>query len=141
MTVYIRTPYGRFPRYRNMARFPENWDMEESQVYFPVDVKDVDDAFTITAMLPGLTPEEVEIQIVNENVSLKGEFKNDLEEGANYILQERPSGRFFRTVTLTDMLDASKAEAHMDNGILTLRIPKAEEAKPKTIKVNTSAKK
>ena len=140
MTVYVRTPYGRFPRYRHMARFPESWDVEESQVYFPVDVKDVNDAFTITAMLPGLTPEEVEIQIVNENVSLKGEFKNELEEGAAYILQERPSGKFFRTVTLSDMLDSAKAEAHMENGILTLRIPKAEAAKPKTIKVNTAKK-
>ena len=140
MTVYIRTPYGRVPRYRRMARFPENWDMEESQVYFPVDVKDMDDAFTITAMLPGLKPEDVEIQIVNENVSLKGEFRNEIEEGATYILQERPSGKFFRTVTLSDMLDASKAEAHMENGILTLRIPKTEEAKPKTIKVATAKK-
>lgn len=140
MTVYIRTPYGRFPRYRHLARFPENWDVEESQVYFPVDVKDVDDAFTITAMLPGLKPEGVEIQIVNENVSLKGEFRNEMEEGANYILQERPNGKFFRTVTLTDMLDSSKAEALMENGILTLRIPKAEEAKPKTIKVNAPGK-
>ena len=140
MTVYIRTPYGRFPRYRQMARFPDNWDLEESQVYFPVDVMDINDAFTITAMLPGLKPEDVEIQIVNENVSLKGEFKNELEEGANYILQERPNGKFFRTVTLSDMVDASKAEAHMENGILTLRIPKAEEAKPKTIKVNTLKK-
>jgi HSP20 family protein len=140
MSVYIQTPYGRFPRYRKMGRFPENWDVEESQVYFPVDVKDINDAFTIIAMLPGLKPEDVEIQIVNENVSLKGEFKNELEEGASYILQERPSGKFFRTVTLSDLLDASKAEAHMDNGILTLRIPKAEAAKPKTIKVNSVKK-
>ena len=123
-----------------MARFPENWDIEESQVYFPVDVKDITDAFTITAMLPGLKPKDVEIQIVNGNISLKGEFKNELEEGATYILQERPSGKFFRTVTLSDMLDASKAEAHMENGILTLQIPKAEEAKPKTIKVNSPKK-
>lgn len=140
MTVYIRTPYGRFPRYRHMARFPDNWGIEESQVYFPVDVKDVNDAFTITAMLPGLKPEDVEILIVNENISLKGEFKNELEESATYILQERPSGKFFRTVTLSDILDASKAEAQMWNGILTLRIPKAEEANPKTIKVNSAKK-
>lgn len=137
MTVYIRTPYGRFPRYRRMARFPENWEPEESQVYFPVDVKDVNESFVITAMLPGLKPEDVDIQIVNENVSLKGEFKNEIEEGASYLLQERPSGKFYRTITLTDLVDASKAEANMENGILTLRIPKAEEAKPKTIKIQT----
>ena len=135
MSVYIRTPYGRFPRYRRMARFPENWEMEESQVYFPVDVKEIEDNFTITAMLPGLKPEDVEIQIVNETVSLKGEFKTEVDEKATYILQERPSGKFCRTVTLSDMVDASKAEAKMENGILTLSIPKAEEAKPKLIKV------
>lgn len=136
MTIYLRTPYGRYPRYRRLARHPENWEMEECQVYFPVDVKEQDDTFTITAMLPGLTPDNVEIQIVNETVSLKGEFKNELDEDATYILQERPSGKFCRTVTLSDMLDASKAEAKMENGILQLEIPKAEQAKPKTIKVS-----
>lgn len=140
MAVFIRTPYGRFPRYRNMARYPENWEMEESQVFFPVDVREKDDDFIITAMLPGLKPEDVDIQIVNETVSLKGEFKNELDEGANYILQERPAGKFFRSIAMSDMMDATKAEAHMENGILTLRIPKAEEAKPKTIKVSTVKK-
>ena len=138
MSVYIRTPYGRFPRYRRMARYPENWEMDENQIYFPVDVKETNDIFTITAMLPGLKPEEVEIQIVNETVSLKGEFKPEIDEQAAYILQERPSGKFCRTVTLTDMVDASKAEAKMENGILTLSIPKAEEAKPKMIKVSAA---
>lgn len=138
MSVYIRTPYGRFPRYRRAARYPENWEMEESQVYFPVDVKEMDEIFTVTAMLPGLKPDEVDIQIVNETVSLKGEFKNLMDDNATYILQERPSGKFCRTITLSDMVDASKAEAKMENGILTLSIPKAEEAKPKTIKVTTS---
>ncbi|NPV42106.1 MAG: Hsp20/alpha crystallin family protein [Anaerolineae bacterium] len=137
MTVYIRTPYGRFPRYRFAERFPGNWDMQESEVFFPVDVKEVDDEFIISAMLPGLKPEDVEIQISNENVSLKGEFKNEIDEKSTYILQERPSGKFCRTVTLPDVLNASKAEAKMENGILTLSIPKAEEAKPKTIKVTS----
>ncbi|MDK2981989.1 MAG: hypothetical protein PWQ55_2336 [Chloroflexota bacterium] len=137
MTVYIRTPYGRFPRYRYWENYPEQWGHNENQVYFPVDVKEVNDEFTISAMLPGLKPEDVDIQIVNENVTLKGEFKNDIDETANYVLQERPSGKFVRTVTLPDTLNAAKADAHMENGILTLVIPKAEEAKPKTIKVTS----
>ena len=137
MTVYIRTPYGRFPKYRYAERFPEQWDMQENQVYFPVDVREVNDEFHITAMLPGLKPDDIEIQIVNENVSLKGEFKNELDENSAYILQERPNGKFCRTVTLPDTLNSGKAEAKMENGILTLVIPKAEEAKPKTIKVTT----
>jgi len=138
MSVYIRTPYGRFPRYQRWAYHPENWEMAENQVYFPVDVKESDDIFIITAMLPGLKPEDVEIQIVNETVTLKGEFKTDIDEKATYILQERPSGKFCRTITLSDMVNASKAEAKMENGILTLRIPKVEEAKPKMIKITAT---
>lgn len=137
MTVYIRTPYGRYPRYRRLARFPENWEMEENQVYFPVDVKEINDGYNVQAMLPGLKPEDVEIKIINETVSLKGEFKQDAQEDTGYILQERPSGKFCRTITLPDLLDAAKAEARMENGILMLNIPKAEEAKPKTIKITT----
>jgi HSP20 family protein len=137
MTVYIRTPYGRYPRYRRLARYPENWEMEENQVYFPVDVKEVNDGYNIQAMLPGLKPDEVEIKIINETVSLKGEFKPEIVEDTTYILQERPSGKFCRTITLPDVLDASKAEAKMENGILMLSIPKAEEAKPKTIKITS----
>jgi len=137
MTVYIRTPYGRFPRYMRRPQFSNNYDVEESQIYFPVDVREENDNFIITAMLPGLKPEDVDIQIVNENVSLKGEFKNEINEESTYILQERPSGKFCRTVTMPDMLNAAKADAKMENGILVISIPKAEEAKPKTIKVNT----
>ena len=137
MTVYIRTPYGRYPRYRRLARYPENWEMEENQVYFPVDVKEVNDSYSVHAMLPGLKPDEVEIKIINETVTLKGEFKHENQEDAAYILQERPSGKFCRTITLPDVLDASKAEAKMENGILILNIPKAEEAKPKTIKITS----
>lgn len=140
MTVYIRSPYGRFPRYNRLARIPESWDISESQVYFPVDVREKDDTFIITAMLPGLKAEDVEIQIVNETVSLKGEFKNEVDDEAAYILQERPSGKFCRTITLSDLVNVSKAEASMENGILQLKIPKAEEAKPKTIKIAASKK-
>ena len=140
MNVYFRNPYGRFPRYRRTTRYPENWEMEESHIYFPVDVMEKDDVFTITAMLPGLKPEDVEIQIVNETVSLKGEFRPEIDKEANYIIQERPSGKFCRSVTLSDVVDASKADAKMENGILRIEIPKAEEAKPKTIKVSTTKK-
>jgi len=140
MTVYIRTPYGRFPRYRRMANYPDYLDVETTQVYFPVDVYEKGDEFIISAMLPGLKPEDVDIQIVNETVSLRGEFKDEIQEEANYIIQERPSGKFFRSIAMSDMMDASKAEASMENGILMVRIPKAEAAKPKTIKVTTAKK-
>jgi len=58
-----------------------------------------------------------------------------VDENANYLMQEIPGGKFCRTINLPDVLDASKADAEMKDGVLILRVPKAEEAKPKTIKI------
>ena len=134
MSFYIRTPHGRFLRphtMHNLGSLP----FADADVFFPVDVKAGEDEFVITALLPGLKAEELSIQVVNETVTLQGEFMNKPEGKENYILQEIPSGRFSRIITLPDLLDAARAEAEMKDGVLTLRIPKSEEAKPKTIKI------
>ncbi len=104
-------------------------------IFIPIDVKAEDEAYVLSAMIPGVTAQELNIQVVNETVTIQGEIKNTREEDAQYLLSERPSGRFSRVLTLPDQLDASKAEADMADGVLTLRIPKAEDAKPKSIKV------
>ena len=134
MAMYIRTPNLR-ARYHPMQRYG-NWDEFENEVFFPIDVKAGNDAFEVKAFLPGLKAEDISIQVVNETITLQGEYKYEIDEKANYLLQEIPAGKFYRTITLPDILDASKAEAEMKDGVLTLRVPKAEEAKPKTIKVN-----
>ena len=138
MTLYL-SPYGR--RYmrrmaQNLRDFDEDWNGSTSEIVFPVDVKSEDNGYVISALLPGILPEDLNIQVVNETVTLQGEFKDDREEGATYLLQERPSGRFYRTVTLPERVDSAQAEASMENGILVLRLPKAEELRPKTIKIN-----
>ena len=137
MTVYIRTPYGKIQQLTRHPQLSSEWKEEERRVHFPVDIKEDDEKFTISAILPGLIPDEIDIQIQDKNVSLKGEFKNTLDEESTYIIRERPSGKFNRTVTLPDILNASKAEAKMENGILFLNIPKSDEAKPKSIKILT----
>lgn len=134
MTFYMT----RFPRRARqmMERMMESdWPFVEREVIVPVDVKTGQDEFVITALLPGVKAEDLSIQIVNETVTIQGEIKNDRQEEASYLLMERPSGRFCRTLTLPVPLDASKAEASLSDGVLTLRVPKAEEARPKTIKV------
>ena len=137
MTVYVQTPYGRTQQLTRHPRLSSEWKVEEIRVHFPVDVIEDDDKFTITAILPGLIPDEIDIQIQDKNVSLKGEFKNTFEEESTYIIRERPSGKFNRIITLPDMLNASKAEAKMENGVLSLNIPKSDEAKPKSIKITS----
>ena len=93
------------------------------------------DCFTIKALLPGIQPDDLDIHIVNEIVTISGEIKVNREEGAKYILEECPDGKFHRALTLPTSLDSSKVQAELENGILTLVVPKAEEAKPRTIKV------
>ncbi|HEX2981674.1 MAG TPA: Hsp20/alpha crystallin family protein [Anaerolineaceae bacterium] len=138
MTLYI-TPVGRFARRRMENLAPETLysNRLDTDVVFPVDVKLEQDAFEIVALLPGVAPEDVEVQVINETVTIQGEMKDERDENARYLVVERPSGRFCRTLTLPVSLDSAHAEAKMENGVLTLRIPKAETARPKTIKVGT----
>ena len=109
----------------------------ESDVHVPLDVVDEKDTFVIYATVPGLIADEIDIEIVNDTVDIRGEFKKDENEDVEYLRSERPIGTFRRFLRFSTKLDAAKAEAKLDNGILTLRLPKVEEALPKTIKVKT----
>jgi len=106
-----------------------------SELAFPIDVRADTDSFTIKALLPGVKPDDLDIQIVNEIVTISGTLSADRDEDANYLLAERPSGKFHRVISLPTPLNSSKVVAELENGVLTLEIPKAEEAKPKTIKI------
>ena len=135
MTLYFtQTPH--FGRRRWINRWMDSEPRETySDVFIPVDVKVEDEAYVLTAVIPGVTTQDLNIQVVNETVTIQGEMKHDRGEDDRYLLSERPSGNFSRVLTMPDPLDAGKAEADISNGILTLRIPKAEDAKPKSIKV------
>ena len=135
MTVYVRTPYNNIPRLMQHPRFSNEAVQVNKNVRFPVDVIEDEDAFTITAILPGIGPKDLDIQIQDKLVNLQGEFKDGNDDGERYVLRERPTGKFHRSIPLPDLLNASKAVAKMKNGILTLSIPKSEEAKPKKIEI------
>ncbi len=140
MTLYFSTPYGPWMRHRRWVNrmLDENLAAEpRPRVYFPMDVKAEDDSFEVSALLPGVSAEDLNITIVNDILTIEGELKYAQDDNAAYLLRERPSGRFYRTIRLPDPVDAGKVEASLVNGVLTLRVPKAEEAKPKTIKVTS----
>ena len=135
MTLYIN-PVRRPVRRRTIDEIMRDYEDDyRGELTFPIDVKVNDDSFTIKALLPGIHPEDLNIQIVNEILTISGELKSDREEGENYLIAERPNGRFNRVLTLPTPLDSSKVEAELENGVLTLEIPKVEEAKPHTIKI------
>jgi HSP20 family protein len=100
-----------------------------------VDVQAGEEDYTIRALVPGLEAEDVSIEIINNTVSIRGEFPK-ADEDARFLANELPGGSFARTITLPTALDPSKAEANIKNGVLGLKVPKAESHRPRTIKVN-----
>ena len=105
----------------------------------PVDIYENGDNLVLKAELPGLSPEDVEIRVENNTLYLKGErnFEKEVKE-QNYHRVERSYGTFTRTFSLPNSVDADKVAANFKDGVLTLTMPKKEEAKPKTIKINVS---
>ena len=112
-------------------------DVRERQHRLPLDVYTTAEEIVITASLPGLTPDEVEIRIEGDSLSIRGEPRLPLEN-VDYLFQEREYGVLSRTLTLNVPVDESKAEAVFENGVLTLTLPKAEEIKPKRITVKSN---
>jgi HSP20 family protein len=113
------------------------WPTAGGEGALAVDVYETDDSVVVEAAVPGLKPEDVDINITGETLTIKGEttFEEKVER-ENYIRQERRYGSFCRAVALPDGLDKDEAEADFENGVLTVTFPKSEEAKPKSIKVN-----
>ena len=103
----------------------------------PLDVYVTDNDYFIYAVVPGLKAEDLNVEINDSTVTIKGEVQPPARpaEKFNSLLQEIRYGKFSRTLSISGEVDGTKAEAHVENGLLTLRLPKAEAAKPKIIKV------
>jgi HSP20 family protein len=101
-----------------------------------IDMYETKDEVVVKAAMPGIKPEQTEVTITGNTLTIRGEAKEEKEvKEENYLCRERRMGIFSRSVSLPDGLKTDKAEATFEHGVLTLKIPKAEEAKPKTIKV------
>ncbi len=102
----------------------------------PIDLYETDEDIIVKAAAPGMKPEDLEISITGDRLNIRGELSEEHEDKQpKYYLRERRYGSFSRSVSLPASVDGSKADAEFENGILTLKIPKKEEAKPKTITV------
>ncbi len=133
---------------RTMDRFLEEFlgrplaSTEAAWALMPhIDLYETDDAIVLKATLPGVKPEDLEITITGDVLTLRGEVQEDaVEEGATYYLRERRFGTFSRSIRLPAPVVADEAEATFENGVLTLVLPKAEEARPKLIEVKPKGK-
>lgn len=109
-------------------------EAREQVFRLPLDAYVTPEEIVILANMPGVKPENVEITIEGDTLTIKGERPAPVEN-VDYVLQERSFGKFQRTLNINIPVDANKAEARFENGLLTLTIPKAEAVKPKTISV------
>lgn len=107
-----------------------------------MDVKENKDDFLVIASVPGIDPDDIEITYSDDTLCIKGETKTDREENeGDYHLRERRYGSFARSIRLPNKVKADAIEAAYDKGVLTLRLPKAEESKPKRISIKSDAPK
>ncbi len=118
-------------------RLPWRRGTQEEPLRLPVDVYVTPEEIVVTASLPGLLPEEVDISIEGDTLTIRGELRGPLDN-VEYLFQERPFGTFSRSLTLNVPVDVEKAEAVFENGVLTLTLPKMEAVKPKAIKVTAT---
>ncbi len=101
-----------------------------------LDLYQTDNDVVVEASIPGIDPDDINISVAGEVLTIKGEVKNETEsKNTDYHIKERRYGSFSRSISLPTQVVADKANAEFKNGILKLTLPKAEEVKPKTITV------
>jgi HSP20 family protein len=107
---------------------------------FPLDVRETPDEFVVTASLPGVRPEDIQVTVHGDSVTIIGEVKGEQEKDeGNRHIRERRFGMARRSLTLGTSIDPEKAQSRFEDGVLTLVLPKAEQAKPKQIKVGNGS--
>ncbi len=109
-----------------------------SDVFPHVNVSEDADNLHVRTELPGMLPEEIDISVEGDTVTLRGERKLHVVENVNYHRREREAGRFRRIFTLPTRVNADAVTALFKDGVLKITLPKAEEAKPKQIQIKSA---
>jgi HSP20 family protein len=107
--------------------------------YFPVDVYETNDEVVVKASLPGVKPEDINVSVTGQLLTLKAETKDEQEHEAKaWYRREHKTGAYLRQFTLPAEVESDKTSALFDNGVLKLTLPKAEAMKPRQIKVQAA---
>jgi len=116
---------------------PAEREREDRAYQLPVDAYTTEDAVVIEAAIPGAEPGSVDITVDNDVLTITAQIPASPTEGRTYAINERFTGTLRRSLNLNVAVQAEKAEASFENGVLTLRLPKREEIKPKKITIQT----
>lgn len=115
--------------YGNAPAGTEDWNISLDVVQRP-------DEIVVKASIPGVKPETIDLAIEDNILTIRAEKKPDFEdEQSIYLIQERPTGSFYRALRLPETVDANKIQSTCENGVLTITLPKAEEKKKKQLKI------
>jgi HSP20 family protein len=126
MTFYLH-PYP----YHQMSRRA----VQNRERTLGINIREDEESYVLSALVPGLNAEDLNIQVLEDVVRIEGEFKQDEQ---NYLVRELPGGSFQRTLRLPSVIDADQVDAKIADGVLTLTLPKAESARPKKISIKSS---
>ncbi len=117
-------------------RTMDQWEGGEQQSSLALDVSEDQNNYTIKASIPGVNPDDVEITMNNDILTISGESRQENEqEQGQWHLRERHFGRFSRSIRLPNAISSENIEATCENGVLIIQLPKAEETKPRRITV------
>ena len=114
------------------------WFANSSQAWaVPVDVFETGQGYQVRALLPGIQPQDIELTVQQNTISIKGQYHPSVQEGqkVTWLMQEIGSGTFERTLTFPKPLDADKVETNYENGVLSIHVPLTESSRPKRISI------
>jgi HSP20 family protein len=141
MEYQIVDPYHEIIPSRSMSPFWRGLGLrpiEKEQWNIPIDVTQKEDEIVVTASLPGVKPEEIEVSVEDNVLTIKAESSQEyITEESEYLIRERSFGTFYRELRLPDSVDTDKIHSTYEDGILAITMHKAEEKKKKQIKVHT----
>jgi HSP20 family protein len=128
MTYYFST----YPTRQRVAH-PAQHSAQEYRM--PINVQEEDNTYVLTALVPGMNAEGLDVKVLEDTIVIEGQYQEDEN---SYLMRELPQGVFRRSLRFPTVLDAEKSEATVKDGLLTLRVAKAESALPRTIKISTN---
>jgi HSP20 family protein len=117
---------------------PSSVPGQQAPGLLPLDIRENENEFVVKASLPGVKPEDVQITVHRDTLTIQGETRADEEKkGERWHLRERRFGQFQRSLSLATPVDSDRAQANFEHGVLTLTLPKSEQAKPRQIKIGS----
>src|SRR5918997_1067546 len=126
----------------NMDRLWRNFGHGEGEAgnveswAIPLDVVQEGDNIVVKASVPGVSPEDIDVSIENDVLTIKGQTKEEREhQEGNYLMRERRAGSFYRALRLPDTVDSDNAQPHYKNGVLSITFPKMESKKAKRLPI------